>query len=164
MSRRSLAFLLGAVTLLAGVLGASSLGAPATASAAPPQCLTNLVGVCSRGTGRCCRPRHVVDPDHDALTIILVSGPSHGTLTAQAARWRTHLTADALYEGSESSSFKVNDGSSGSAVSTLTINVQPPPNGTQDLAPPVAEPSHRPPTPSIPAGVFAAGHGISRTG
>jgi hypothetical protein len=38
MSRRPLAFLLAAVTLLAGVLGATSLGAPATASAAPPQC------------------------------------------------------------------------------------------------------------------------------
>jgi hypothetical protein len=140
MSRRPLAFLLAAVTLLAGVLGATSLGAPATASAAPPQCLTNLVANVFAGNPTVLPAAPCSDPDHDALTIILVSGPSHGTLTAQAADGTRTYTADALYRGSDVVQFKANDGSSDSAVSTLTINVQPPPDGTQDLAPPVAQP------------------------
>jgi dipeptidyl aminopeptidase/acylaminoacyl peptidase len=141
MSRRPLAFLLSAAALLAAVLGAISMGTPATAAAASPQCLTNLVANVFAGNPTVLPPAPCSDPDGDSLTIIVVGGPSHGTLSAQAADGTRTYTAEASYTGSDVVRFKANDGSSDSAVSTLTINVQPAPNGQQTV-PPAPQPSN----------------------
>ena len=75
------------------------------------------------------------DPDGDALTIILVSGPDHGVLTGPAADGTRTYTAAADYAGSDVIQFKASDGTSESSVSTLTINVQAPPGGGGQPAP-----------------------------
>ena len=48
------------------------------------------------------------DPDGDALTYIIISGPSHGTLSGTAPNLT--YTPAANYNGSDSFTFKVNDG------------------------------------------------------
>ena len=63
------------------------------------------------------------DPDGDALTYIIISGPSHGTLSGTAPNLTYTPTAN--YNGSDSFTFKVNDGTSDSNVATVSITVTP---------------------------------------
>jgi hypothetical protein len=140
MRRRALAFLLLAAPLLAAALGAVSSGTPAIAAASPPQCLTNLVANVTAGKPSILPAAPCTDPDGDALTIILVDGPQHGVLGAQAADGTRTYTADASYVGTDVVRFKATDGTSESAISTLTINVHPgsaspSPGNPQDLGP-----------------------------
>jgi Ca2+-binding RTX toxin-like protein len=63
------------------------------------------------------------DPDNDALSYIIVTGPSHGTLSGTGAN--LVYTPDANYNGPDSFTFKVNDGTYDSNVATVTITVNP---------------------------------------
>jgi VCBS repeat-containing protein len=64
-----------------------------------------------------------VDSDGNPLTYIIVSGPTNGTLTGTGAN-RTY-TPNANYSGSDSFTYKVNDGSLDSNTATISINVTP---------------------------------------
>jgi len=64
------------------------------------------------------------DPDGDPLTAILVSGPSHGQVTL-AASGAFVYTPDTTFSGSDSFSYKVNDGNDDSGPATVTITVFP---------------------------------------
>jgi Family of unknown function (DUF6288)/Bacterial Ig domain/Divergent InlB B-repeat domain/Bacterial Ig-like domain/HEAT repeats len=61
------------------------------------------------------------DVDGDALTYTIVTQPAHGTLSGTGAS-RTYTPA-ANYNGADSFTFKVNDGTVDSAVATVSITV-----------------------------------------
>lgn len=63
------------------------------------------------------------DVDGDALTYIIVTPPANGTLSGSGAT-RTY-TPNANYNGPESFTFKVNDGTSDSNTATVSITVTP---------------------------------------
>ncbi len=63
------------------------------------------------------------DPDGDALSYTIVTGPAHGTLSGTGPA-RTYVPA-ADYFGSDSFTFKVNDGEVDSAPATVSIDVSP---------------------------------------
>jgi VCBS repeat-containing protein len=62
------------------------------------------------------------DADGDNLTAVLVSGPSHGTLTLNADG-SFNYTPDANFNGSDSFSYKANEGVADSNVVTVSITV-----------------------------------------
>src|SRR6185437_14296273 len=62
------------------------------------------------------------DPDGDPLTAVLASGPAHGALTLNADGSFTY-TPDANFNGTDSFSYKANDGTVDSNTTTVTINV-----------------------------------------
>ncbi|HNN82512.1 MAG TPA: tandem-95 repeat protein, partial [Accumulibacter sp.] len=62
------------------------------------------------------------DVDGDSLSVILVSGVAHGALTLSADGGFTY-TPDANYNGSDSFSYKVNDGSADSNVVTVNLTI-----------------------------------------
>lgn len=66
------------------------------------------------------------DVDGDALTYTIVDAPDHGILTGTGAN--PTYTPDPNYEGSDSFSFRVNDGALNSNVATVSITV----NGVND--------------------------------
>jgi hypothetical protein len=68
---------------------------PQAAVAAPPQCLTNLVANVFAGNPTVLPAAPCNDPDGDALTIIIVDGPSHGVVSPQATDGTRTYTADA---------------------------------------------------------------------
>ena len=78
-----------------------------------------------------------IDADGDALTSILVSGPSHGSLTLNTDGSFTY-TPNANYNGADSFTYKANDGTADSttaATVSLTVNaVNDPPVGANDTA------------------------------
>lgn len=63
-----------------------------------------------------------VDANNDALTYSLVNGPAHGTLTFNANGSYSY-TPDANYAGSDSFTFRANDGSANSNIATITLSV-----------------------------------------
>jgi len=63
------------------------------------------------------------DADGDALIYQVVTGPSHGTLTGQAPDLT--YTPAANYSGSDTFTFKANDGSLDSNTATITLSIQP---------------------------------------
>src|ERR1043166_9665528 len=64
------------------------------------------------------------DSDGDLMTPILISGPAHGTLTLDPNGSFRYL-GTTNYFGTDSFSYKVNDGLLDSLPATVTINVQP---------------------------------------
>src|SRR5207302_1406697 len=62
------------------------------------------------------------DADGDALTAIVVSGPTHGTLTL-SANGTLSYTPSANYNGSDSFTYKANDGTADSNVVTVAITI-----------------------------------------
>ncbi len=62
------------------------------------------------------------DIDGDTLTAVLVSSVSHGTLTLNADGSFTY-TAESGFAGTDSFSYKANDGTGDSAAATVTIKV-----------------------------------------
>ena len=63
------------------------------------------------------------DVDNDPLTYIIVSGPQNGTLTGTGAN-RTYTPA-ANFNGTDSFTFKVNDGTVDSNIATVSIMITP---------------------------------------
>ena len=64
------------------------------------------------------------DIDNDPLTSILVTGPAHGTLTLNPDGSFTY-TPESNYNGPDSFTYKVNDGTADSNVATVNIGVTP---------------------------------------
>ncbi len=62
------------------------------------------------------------DPDGDPLTAVLVSGPSHGSLTLNANGSFSYTPA-VDYAGADSFSYRASDGALTSPVATVTLNV-----------------------------------------
>src|SRR5207249_2462460 len=62
------------------------------------------------------------DVENSALTAVLVSGPTHGTLVFNANGSFTYTPA-ANYNGADSFTYKANDGTADSNVATVTITV-----------------------------------------
>ncbi|MFM7322811.1 MAG: Ig-like domain-containing protein, partial [Armatimonadota bacterium] len=63
------------------------------------------------------------DTDGDSLAYSIVGAPAHGTLSGSAPN--VTYTPDPNYNGPDSFTFKVNDGSSDSNVATVSITVNP---------------------------------------
>jgi hypothetical protein len=63
------------------------------------------------------------DADGDSLTYIVVTAPGHGSLTGTGATLT--YTPSAIYNGADSFTFKVNDGTADSAPATVSISVSP---------------------------------------
>ncbi len=72
------------------------------------------------------------DPDGNPLTYTVLTQPTHGALTGSGSSWT--YTPSAEYSGSDSFTFKVNDGTVDSVPATVTLNVaavnDPPTVGT----------------------------------
>jgi len=64
------------------------------------------------------------DPDGDPLTAVLVTGPSHGSLTLNANGSFSYTPA-ADFAGSDSFTYKASDGTAQSNPATVTITVTP---------------------------------------
>ncbi len=64
---------------------------------------------------------NAMDPDDDPLSYVLLSGPSHGTLSGTGANRTYQPTAH--YYGSDSFTYKVNDGQDDSNVATVQITI-----------------------------------------
>src|SRR5207302_1009083 len=74
------------------------------------------------------------DVEGDALAAVLVSGPSHGSLTLNADGSFTYTPA-ADYNGSDSFTYKANDGTADSNVAAVNVTVaavNDPPVATAD--------------------------------
>jgi VCBS repeat-containing protein len=67
---------------------------------------------------------HATDADNDTLTFALVSGPAHGELDFHSDGTYSY-TPDADYNGSDSFSFKANDGTVDSSPATVNLTVNP---------------------------------------
>ena len=76
------------------------------------------------------------DADLDSLTFAIVTPPTHGALTGSGATLTYAPTAG--YSGSDSFTFRVNDGTVNSSDATVSITVTPSPAGT----PPAAQQSN----------------------
>ena len=63
------------------------------------------------------------DPEGSTLTFAKVADPSHGTVTISASTGAYVYTPASNYNGADSFTFKVNDGTADSATSTLSITV-----------------------------------------
>ncbi len=66
---------------------------------------------------------HGIDPEGDLLTYAVVTAPAHGTLSGTAPNVTYTPAHD--YNGSDSFTFKVNDGSHDSAPAAVTITITP---------------------------------------
>jgi VCBS repeat-containing protein len=64
------------------------------------------------------------DADGNALTAILVAGPSHGTLTLNANGSFTY-TPNANFNGNDTFTYRANDGAANSNIATVAITVCP---------------------------------------
>ena len=67
------------------------------------------------------------DADGDALTALLVTGPTHGTLSLNADGGFNYTPAN-NYVGSDSFSYKAGDGLTNSAPATVALTISAPPN------------------------------------
>ena len=75
------------------------------------------------------------DADGDSLTYSVVSGPSNGLLSGTESALTYTPTLD--FEGSDSFTFRANDGTDDSNLATISINVTPindPPVANNDVA------------------------------
>jgi VCBS repeat-containing protein len=89
------------------------------------------------------------DIEGDVLDFIVVNDPAHGTLTGSGAN-RTY-TPDVNYHGSDSFTFKANDGAADSEVATIAVTV----DSVNDA--PVAQADNYAATQDTPLSVAAAG-------
>lgn len=63
-----------------------------------------------------------IDAENNALTAVLVTGPSHGTLTLNSDGTFTY-TPTTNYLGTDSFTYRANDGTAQSNIATVTLNV-----------------------------------------
>ncbi|MBI1729318.1 tandem-95 repeat protein, partial [Candidatus Acetothermia bacterium] len=64
------------------------------------------------------------DPDHDVITVISLTQPSHGVATLNGDDTVTY-TPSANYNGSDSFTYTISDGHGGSDTATVTITISP---------------------------------------
>ncbi len=74
------------------------------------------------------------DPEHDSLTAILVNGPSNGTVTLNTDGTFSY-TPNTSFVGTDSFTYKANDGNLDSNVATVTITVNAQANQAPVLTP-----------------------------
>ena len=67
------------------------------------------------------------DADSNPLTAVLATGPANGTLSLNAHGSLTY-TPSATFVGTDSFTYRANDGTTNSATATVSITVNPPPN------------------------------------
>ena len=91
---------------------------PNTAPVAQSQSVTNAEDTAKVITLR------ATDAETNALTYAIVTGPSHGTLSAISGNMVTYFPAT-NYFGADSFTFKANDGIADSAPATVSITVTP---------------------------------------
>jgi hypothetical protein len=72
-----------------------------------------------------------LDPDGDPLSAALASGPAHGALTLNRDGSFSYAP-DAQFVGTDSFTYRANDGVANSAIATVTIEVQDPSPPTVD--------------------------------
>src|SRR5207249_4138746 len=65
---------------------------------------------------------HATDIDGDSLSAVLVSGPSHGTLSLSSDGSFSYTPA-ANYNGSDSFVYQVNDGTADSNLATVSLTI-----------------------------------------
>jgi Big-like domain-containing protein len=113
---------------LLGAAGASMsivLRLTGSAQAAAPTCLDGVGAGTRENTPLPLPPAPCSDADGDPLTIIIVSGPLHGTLGPADFIGRRLYTPAVGFVGADTVMFKANDSVSDSNVATLTITVTP---------------------------------------
>lgn len=120
--------------MAAALCGVACLVGTTSAQAAAPQCLDGTAAGTPENTPLLLPPAPCSDPDGDPVTVSIVSGPSHGTLSAPNADGRRTYTPAPGYTGQDLIRFKANDGTSDSNVATLTVDVSP--SGSPKLPPP----------------------------
>jgi hypothetical protein len=76
------------------------------------------------------------DPDGDALTYSIATGPGHGTLSGSAPDLT--YTPTGTYTGPDSFTYQVDDGKGGTAVGTVTLTVTDPVTGVASVSQPAA--------------------------
>jgi hypothetical protein len=105
------------------LLGNSRPAAAADSYTAPPSASLTVVapGVLANDS----------DPDGDALSAVLVSGPAHGTLALNANGSFTYIAASG-YHGPDSFTYKASDGSLDSNTATVAITVDARPIAAPD--------------------------------
>src|SRR5207244_597675 len=69
-----------------------------------------------------CSEGEATDVDGDPLSAVLVSGPSHGTLSLSSDGSFSY-TPSANYTGSDSFTYKANDGAADSNLATVSLTV-----------------------------------------
>lgn len=89
------------------------------------------------------------DGDGDALTYIIVSSPSHGTLSGSGSSLT--YTPELDYMGPDLFSFKVNDGKADSTIQTIAITVTPVNDSPTALDTTLNTGKNRPKTITLPA-------------
>ena len=65
------------------------------------------------------------DPDGDALSLIAIEAPGHGTVQVEPGGQRLRYTPQVGFVGSDSFAYTVSDGWGGSATANVTIDVTP---------------------------------------
>ena len=96
-------------------------------SNAPPVANADAYGVSEDGTLIVAAPgvlANDTDADGDPLTAVLVAGPTHGTLTLNPDGSFTYTPA-ANFNGTDTFTYKANDGAADSNTVTVTITVNP---------------------------------------
>jgi hypothetical protein len=88
------------------------------------------------------------DPDGDPLTAVLVRGPATGTVTLNPHGSFTY-TPSAGFTGADTFTYRANDGTADSGVTTVTITVRPP--ALPEPIPPAPPPDVVPPPTVDPA-------------
>jgi VCBS repeat-containing protein len=63
------------------------------------------------------------DPDGDALTAAVVTGPSHGTLVFNASGSLVYTPSPSLSSFTDTFTYRANDGAANSNIATVTIRV-----------------------------------------
>jgi RHS repeat-associated protein len=75
------------------------------------------------------------DAEHDTLSAVIITAPAHGTLSTNADGTLTYIPA-ANYNGTDSFTYKANDGELDSAVATVSLSIAPvndPPVAVNDV-------------------------------
>jgi hypothetical protein len=99
------------------------------------------------------------DPNGDALTAVLASGPAHGTLTL-APGGTFSYTPDPSFSGRDAFTYRAFDGTDSSPVVTAMIDVSP----AAVTPPPPPQPAPPPPPPAPPTPRAAAKLQVLRAG
>src|SRR6266511_2367505 len=89
---------------------------------------------------------YTTNEDGDALTASVVSTPANGTVTLNTLDGSFTYTPDANFNGTDSFTYQVDDGTLASNVATVTLTVTP-----INDAPVAARPGPAWPSPSAPA-------------
>ncbi|MGB8687886.1 MAG: esterase-like activity of phytase family protein, partial [Microcoleus sp.] len=89
------------------------------------------------------------DPENDSLTAVLVTGPTKGAIDLKSDGTFSY-TPSAGFAGTDSFTYKANDGKADSAIATASIIVNNPPTSPTPTSPTPTSPTPTTPTPTTP--------------